>query len=249
MLTLTTYRLTPYIPPGESFGSNTEPGSEWLRNTLNRLMVLHRPQLRQMGIDTSLFHNHSEISGATLTTYPLILYQHTGGQFLVSGLNAGAEALNALAQVCKGPVMVSSSLVVTLTKELQQKVEPTVGPQMINYVIGSYLAFDSRTFALYKAAKAASKIELLEATLRKHITNDLCKHLELKPLDIETEVYEITGITTVMVRQRSHLAFDISFGLNLSLPDYLALGHFKAFGYGVMKRGQGHPPVPKIEMM
>lgn len=239
MLTILTYQLKPYLLVGEPLEPLLKPGAEWLRDIVNMLMVRHREHLTKAGIDTSIFHNHDEKTSHTLPPYPRILYQNHNGIFLVTGINEGAVALAALAAFYPQPVSVGHKLFVGFAPYRVQESGIVKTESPITYKISNYLALDQKTHKEYQAATAIQKLQLLEGRLLKHLVADLFHYLHIDIPEPRLELLDMlsSGQRSLTYRSHHYLAFNMVFGLDVQLPDFLALGNGKAFGYGVIERG------------
>ncbi|MCX6266917.1 MAG: CRISPR-associated endonuclease Cas6 [Bacteroidetes bacterium] len=238
MISMITYRITPFLNLGEPREPYHIPGAEWLRDAVKGLMHPNSAELKSSGVDTSLFHNHNEQTSHNKPGYPLIIYHYTGGQFLVTGINEGAFALAQLMTLYHEPVRVSNQLLVSFSRfrEVNQEIEATLVP--INYTITNYLALNSEIHREYEASAPRSKITILEDAIHKHIGKDLFKHLGI---DMAVSEINLTALPEVSPHRQTYknhhyLSFNLRFSACLKLPDYLALGNGKAFGYGILEK-------------
>jgi len=239
MISLTTYRINPYLnlfEPAEPF---FKPGSEWVRDAVKGLMHPNSDKLRSKGVATSLFHNHDEKTSLNKPDYPLIIYHYTGGQFFVTGINEGAFAINELTALFPGPVKVNQQpMVVSFSKvkSSNQEIEAVSDP--VTYQIHNYLALNAGIHQEYEAADALRKIAMLEEAIRKHLEKDLFKYLGIDLPVPEIKLLEIPFINPKRQTYKNHhyFSFNLKFSVNLLLPSYLALGNGKAFGYGILEQ-------------
>lgn len=241
MIKLLTYQVKPYLLLGESAESYLKPNAEWIRDMVNQLMVRHRQHLVKAGVDTSLFHNHDEASSHTLTTYPRIIYQNNNGFFMVTGINQGAAALSELFGLYPQPVAAGKTMMVSFVPYRSLETEMVKTGEMIRYAIHNYLALDAKTHKQYADSTAAQKISLLEDTILKHLTGDLFHYLDVVVDEPAVEIVEMLNNEPRSMTYKNHhyLSFNLVFAANVLLPDFVALGNGKAFGYGMIERVNG----------
>jgi len=238
MIKLLSYQVNPFLLLGESTEPYLKPNAEWIRDIVNQLMVRHRGHLVKAGVDTSIFHNHDEARSHTLPPYPRILYQNNNGIFLVTGINQGADALAELLGFYREPVYAGKKMMVSFSPYSNRETDIVKTDGMITYSIGNYLALDMKTHKQYINATAVQKILLLENTLIKHLLNDLFHYLEVDVDELTVEILEMPAKEQRSMTYKNHhyLAFNLIFAANVLLPDFVALGNGKAFGYGIIKR-------------
>lgn len=238
MIKIITYQIKPYLLIGQAVEPFLKPGADWLRDVINQLMRHHRPQLVNAGIDTSIFHNHDEKTSHTMSPYPRIVYQNHNGLFLVSGISEGEAALSALSAFCQQPAAVGAHMMVHFSQYRIQETEIVHTEHRNLYQINHYLALDQKTHKQYVEATAVQKIQLLERTLKKHLAGDLFLYLGVDIGDPVVEILEVLPAEPRMNTYKNHhyLSFNLVFSLDVELPDYVALGNGKAFGYGVITR-------------
>ncbi len=236
-ITLCTYRIIPYLKAGEPREPYYKPGSEWVRDAVKGLMHRYSTMLKKQAVDTSLFHNHDEQNSHNKPGYPLIIYHFTGGEFLVTGINEGAYALGQLMALYDEPVNVSQQLMVdfAIYKEIIQDIK--IADKPIAYNLHRYLALNSTVHKEFETAGAMRKIIMLEEAIIKHIDKDLFKYLTIDLPAPQVFLLDLPLIEPVRQTYKNHqyLSFNLKFSANLVLPDYLALGNGKAFGYGIIE--------------
>jgi hypothetical protein len=238
MLQVTTYQIKPYLLIGETPEKYVKPGTEWIRDTIKGLMHVKSEQLKQKGVDTSLFHNHNEANSNTLPAYPKIIYHHTNGQFLVTGINEGAFALHQLFTIYRNTIEINDQLKIGINRFSEEEIVISETLQPIMYQIHNYLALDSKTHKQYVEVPMTEKISMIEKTLHKHLTNDLFKYMGVSLPDIQVQVMDILKLDQKLLPYKAHfyLPFNLLFSLNANLPRYVALGSGKAFGYGIIEK-------------
>lgn len=238
MIKTITYQITPYLLLGTHTEAYIKPGTEWIRDVVKGLMHQNSKYLHQMGVDTSLFHNHNENTSQTLIRYPRILYHYTNGQFLVTGINEGASALQLLFSLFKYPVQYVEKIIVTFSLFKSEQIEIINSDSRHYYKINNWLALDAKTHKQYIEFSAAHKIELLNDTLFKHVKNDLFKYLDITLDDIKVEIFDFIKLDQKLLPYKNHfyLPFNLVFSTNFILPDFLSLGNGKAFGYGIIEQ-------------
>jgi hypothetical protein len=238
MLHSATYQLKPYLLIGEPAEKYIKPGTEWVRNAVKGLMHSKSGFLKGKGVRTELFHNHNELTGKTLTGYPKILYHYTNESFLVTGINEGATALGQLFELYPGMIRINGQLIIGISKTDDVTHDDLASGKVQLYRIKNYLPFNASTHKLYLAESLPGKMKLLEDTMKKHFRNDLFKFLEINVPELELKLIDILKLDQKRLSYKNHqyLPFDLVFSLNIDLPQYLALGNGKAFGYGIIER-------------
>ncbi|MCX6269640.1 MAG: hypothetical protein NTU44_00185 [Bacteroidetes bacterium] len=78
---------------------------------------------------------------------------------------------------------------------------------------------------------------MLEEAIRKHLEKDFFKYLSIEHKAADIALTELPLINPQRQTYKNHqyLSFNLSFSSNLLLPDYMALGNGKAFGYGILE--------------
>jgi hypothetical protein len=82
------------------------------------------------------------------------------------------------------------------------------------------------------------RIENLEERIRLQIQKDLANHFNLSIDGFSVNILEPgePGGISVSYEEHGYKAFTILFESNLILPEGIALGHGKAFGFGIIHR-------------
>jgi hypothetical protein len=238
MITITTYQIKPFLLIGETPEKYVKPGSEWIRDSIKGLMHDKSEQLKKQGVDTSLFHNHNEANSNTLPGYPKIIYHYTNGQFLVTGINEGAFALQQLFTSYRNMIDINDRLKVGISRFSHEETDIVQTEQPIIYQIHQYLALDSKTHKQYVGVPMTEKIQMIEKTLHKHLINDLFKYMGVSLPNIQVQLVDILKLDQKLLPYKAHfyLPFNLLFSLNANLPQFVALGSGKAFGYGIIEK-------------
>ena len=237
-ISLSTYRISPFVRVGEPIEPLYKPGSEWARDAVKGLMHLNSDLLKEKRVDTSLFHNHDELTSKTKPGYPLIIYHYNGGQFLVTGINEGAYAMDQLMALYHGPVVASSRLIVGFSAQppVVHEIEQKDHPQCYN--LYNYLALNSKIHKEFEQANAMQRIVMLEDAIAKHLEKDLFKYLNIELPTPQPILLDLPIIHSALHTYKNHqyLSFNLKFSVNISLPNYLPLGNGKAMGFGILEK-------------
>lgn len=238
MISMATYRITPFVNIGEPREPFYQPGAEWMRDAVKGLMHRHSAKLKQEDVDTSLFHNHNELTSHNKPGYPLIIYHCTGGQFFVTGINEGAYALARLMALYHEPVRVAGHLLVSFSKQKETAREIEATDQPVVYTLHNYLPLNAGVHREFEQAGPMRKILMLEEAIRKHLEKDLFKylHIDLPVTDVVLSDLPEINPRRQTYKNHQYLSFNLEFSARLALPDYLALGNGKAFGYGILEK-------------
>jgi hypothetical protein len=238
MLHVTTYQLKPYLLIGETPEKYVKPGTDWIRNAVKGLMHQKSAALKALGVQTQLFHNHDEQTGKTLAGYPKIIYHYTANKFLVTGIDEGAFALDKLFEQYPPLIRIGNDMIISAHPTDNQDVDVGIMPSARLFRVGNYLPFNSVTHKQYLAEPVAGKMQLLESTMIKHFQNDTFKFLDINVTGLEVKILDILKLDRKLLTYKNHqyLPFSLVFSLNINLPQYLAIGNGKAFGYGIIER-------------
>lgn len=238
MINTSTYQIKPYLLIGSRTEDFIKPGTEWIRDVVKGLMHQNSKYLHQKNVDTSLFHNHDEKTSQTLIRYPRIIYHYTNEKFFVTGINEGVIALQHLFDLFKYPVSYNDKIMVSFSIYKSEQIRIVLTEDTFQYKINNWLAMDSKTHKQYLALSACQKMQKLDETLHKHITNDLFKYLSITLEDIQVEIQDIVKFDQKLLSYKDHryLPFNLIFTTNFLLPDFLALGNGKVFGYGIIEQ-------------
>lgn len=182
-------------------------------------------------IQTDLFHNHKE--GAinrthTITRYPRILYQIADEKPILVGMDEGCRAVNLLYQLKKHKWNLD-------TNEALIPKRTNVGKSnsIRFYKLFSWLGLKEDTFRQYEQIlRLSDKIPILEIALSKNIYRFLQFSGNPDITEYSVFINEIHKSEFLKYKQFNLLAFDITFGCNLILPDNIGLGKACSHGFG-----------------
>jgi len=215
-----------------------EYGGDWLRSVIIKVVERFRPKLEQQRIDCSLFHNHNESTGKTLIRYPLIIYHQIGQEFLITGIDAGAEALRILASVVRDFVPIDAHLVLRINRISDVAIDIGLTDNRIHYSLYNWLPLSQADMKEYSESPLTGKVAILERKLRNHIEDDFARFLNLPLKGVQVLIEDLIHFDTHRQQYKNHLymAFSLVFSANAQLPDLMTLGNGKAYGFGRVER-------------
>jgi len=232
MITIKTYCLEPYTT-GNTPTKNY--GTEWLRETVNKLMRDKRPELEAEGVDTSLFYNHAPETGQTRVSYPLVIYHLINGLFYLTGISEGAFAVEKLATQYQLPFAVGE----TVFKQFRNTKEggtynPGIVDQQRTYKLVEWRPIHHQQRNAFNQMSLVAKAAELNTRLEKHLTNELGKYLNIGFDGLKLEITDIDRVyePTLYKNRHPYPAFDIRFKANIALPPMITLGNHQALGFG-----------------
>lgn len=202
--------------------------------------------------ELSLFHNHSNDENAKeekLNRYPLIQYRIHDHKLSLVGINEGAEALRKLNRAGAWEKFLLDGKKCPL--EIKKEVEKAPCPvkflpkdKALLYKVHHYIPFNPENYPEYDSApNMQEKLKVLERVLSNQLLA-LCNGIGCRKPDnrrLQAFVYHIDRVSQAYIhyhdkngtKQRQPvLAFDLVFGVNVQLPDQLAIGRQVALGYG-----------------
>jgi len=200
---------------------------KYIRQEVNTV----KDEFDRSNIPVDLFHNHVEgaaDSTNTITRYPRILYQILNERPILVGLNEGVEAITLLYNLRKSKWELPRNWI------LEPSIEKVQITELINYYqLTNWLGLKEDTYAAYcKLDKLSDKIPILENALKKNIIRFLQFSKEVDAIDFNVFIKEIHHAEFVRYKHFSLLAFDITFGCNLLLPNAIGLGKACSHGFG-----------------
>jgi hypothetical protein len=226
MITIKNYRLEPYLAANAPDGT---PSTEWLREAVNKLMRQKRDALEAAGADTSLFYNHDPATGRTRVGYPLVIYHCIDGVFFITGINKGAFALEKLAELTTDDV----GFKCFRNESAGGDFELGITSRSLSYSLIEWRPIHHKSREAFMQLSMTEKVKELNNRLKKHITNELGKYLNISMEGLKLEIDDITRVyEPVSYKKHKYPAFDIRFTANVSLPPMITLGNHQALGYG-----------------
>lgn len=193
------------------------------------------------GHQQDVFHNHSSEEDAGYHhRYPLIQYRVHEGHAAVLGINAGAEALDALHRARaweqfqlngrRRPLQVVQS-----TRDHGTGIQLLPPGVVATYRAYHYLPFSPDKYHAYKAQPSlVHKVQMLERMLTNHLVS--FGHGVGQPLPpeqpLQLVLQDIDRVKKVTAMRHTAMAFDLVFSLNATLPEGIAIGRKTSIGFG-----------------
>lgn len=200
------------------------------------------------GKEHDLFHNHDNSKGDPAgyhQRYPLIQYRVQAGQASVFALNEGAEALEQLHR--SGAFdrfeMNGRAMPLQVAHRIRERgLEVSVTDQFRSYRIHGYLPFSNESYHKYRELYALrDRVALLERLLRNHVVAfAFGLGVELpRENPVRVVLVDFINVRKVTFKQQRMMVFDLVFGVNVDLPEGIALGRKTAFGFGTLTPWNG----------
>ncbi|MEO1054712.1 MAG: CRISPR-associated endonuclease Cas6 [Bacteroidota bacterium] len=215
-------------------------------------VMQHKPVFEAAGVNTEIFHNHKEqvavLEGGEdplppgadrFYDYPLVQYKVRHRKAGILGIGKGAQAIQLWLSMAGEHLTVDGqevSLDVKYHHHSQWK--PGLLEEVKFYRINKWLPFNKKNYDLWRQSpRLTDKVKLMEKVIWGHLFHlgqgleiDIPKDgLELYMSTIDLQTYQDSfGI--------KKLAFDITFGTNLNLPDEIGLGQNVSIGFGKVQR-------------
>jgi hypothetical protein len=205
---------------------------------INQLYNSNKARLHKAGVRTELFHNHDELTSATRTLYPLIIYHYLNTGFYVTGINEGAVALKELLEPYERAVDINKNFLLKFELAFSEEREVKNSDTEQRYRLVDWLPLKSDSFKRYQTLTLIEKIGFLEGQLIKHITNDFGKFLDLDLSGTRVKILAVDNLKRSSLPYKSHdyQPFSFEFSVNVDLPGFITLGNGKAFGFGRVEK-------------
>lgn len=190
----------------------------------------------KVGKDESLFHNH--IDDKFVYSYPLIQYKIIQKKAGIIGIASGAENIYKIFEKGSSEISIGEkSFPLTLDQMNLKTVTLQVWDTLFNYRIKNWIGLKSENFKKYQELEGlAEKTQFLEKVLTGNIIT-MAKGLDWtidKP--IEVKITDLKSQKMIKYKNMAHLAMDLEFKCNVSLPDYIGLGKGPSQGFGVVTK-------------
>ena len=194
--------------------------------------------LESEGVEVSIFHNHDEATGKTLIRYPLIIYHHIGNEFFITGIDAGAKALQLLMEKANGFFPINQQLVLSIKLIKDEWLDVTLTDKPVRYSLIDWLPISQADMKEHSESPLSGKITILERKLKTHLEDDFGKYLDLPLKGIQVRIEDLLHFDTqrLFYKNHSYLAFSLIFSCNANLPSFITLGNGKAYGYGRIEK-------------
>ncbi|MEI6885549.1 MAG: CRISPR-associated endonuclease Cas6 [Bacteroidota bacterium] len=236
MINVLTYAVKPYFLHGQPLPFQSRNATEWLRMIVNQLYNTNKARLRRMGINTELFHNHSELTNEPKVRYPLVIYHYFISRFFVTGINEGKDALKELLDPIFEFAEIDKNFLLKFEQIKEEKLEIVNSNMMYQYTLTNWLSqeINTKQHKQFLALPLNEKIKQLETILLKHITIDFGRFLNLHLSETQLSIHSIDDLKRNSIPYKTHeyQPFSIEFHANINLPDFITLGNGKAFGFG-----------------
>ena len=247
MVLIRRVKISLYFKYGENTEAIGKPGAEWLRNAVSRVLGLKNNSINMLAFDRSVFFNEDPKTHKGRNSYPLVLFHHLNHSFFLTGLNEGAQMLEKMFQECNKPVQLDSKTMIHFDLQAEEQHDIRTSVKRQSYFIRQWIPFKQAEYdaMITNVSDIKGKISNLEERIQLQIIKDLSNHLKLQLKTPEIRITDIDILVGKRVSYEAHEYFGFSpvFNTNLLLPDYIGLGHGKAFGFGIIQRVANVKPV------
>ncbi|HHG83355.1 MAG TPA: hypothetical protein ENJ82_01295 [Bacteroidetes bacterium] len=198
------------------------------------------------GLRHDVFHNHDNDFKSPQfykNRYPLVQYRVSEGRAAIFGCNEGATALEALQKSGRFAAfeMRGQHRPLHIAERVQDRgFAPQVLPQgqFQAYQVKGYLPFKPEKYQAYQATEALSgRIAMLERLLCNHIVAfayGIGWKLPQSPR-LQVQLYAIDQVHRTTIENRPRTNFDLTFGVNATLPAAIGIGQKTAYGFGQLE--------------
>jgi len=236
-----------YFKYGENAETVGKPGAEWLRNAISRILGLNDTSINMKAFDRSVFFNEDLKTRKGRNSYPLILFHHLDHSFFLTGLNEGAQMLEGMFQGCKNPVKLDSKTMILFDLQQRMQYDVKTSEEKQNYLLRHWIPFKQTEYdeKIESGKDIKEKISNLEERIQLQIIKDFSNHLKLQMEAPKIRITNIDTLTGNRVGYEGHdyYCFSPVFEMKLLFPEYIGLGHGKAFGFGVIQKVGNMKPV------
>lgn len=192
--------------------------------------------IAKVGLENLLFHQHLP-DGGFINKYPLIQYKNIRHSPAIFCVEAGVDEIHKLFGQKNWEIRVGENNIVLKVDQLDLKtLTLNVWDKRFSYTISKWQALNSDNYKRYKELEGlADRLNFLEGILKANILS-FAKAIEWnieKPIDLK-----IKNITSEKIAKHKDIkvqVFDIEFGCNVFLPNYIGLGKGAALGFGVVR--------------
>ena len=199
---------------------------------MHELPLFRGAVIRLTGGD-SVWHNHGD--DALQYRYPLIQYKRIGGRAAVFAIGDGVEHLGGLLNAGTSSIWLGDrECNFTVDRLLPGNTFIQTWQHEFHYHLRKWLPLNSENYARYQATgSVAEHAIMLEDILTANMLS-MCKGLGITvEKTIECAITHIDEPRKVYYKGTPMMSFDVEFGTNMSLPDYIGLGKGVSLGHGV----------------
>lgn len=183
-----------------------------------------------------LLHQHRE-NGKLNYCYPLIQYKIINNEYLIIGIQEGAELLTNL-DLASRTLSLEKQKYTILTEEIEfyHILIKVIDPLQRYHFITPWVALNEKNYEKYQRLGSwAKKRELLEKILVGNIIS-MSKGLGYTvPAPIEANIIKIREVQTSL-KGTPMLGFLGTFSVNFQIPDYWGIGKSVSRGFGTVKK-------------
>jgi hypothetical protein len=228
-----------YVRQGESLPFLVTPGAEWLRNVISQILGFKENGLDMTAFNRYVFFNEDPKTQKGKNSYPLVLFQHVGNEFTLTGFDDGAKMLAKIFKAPQELFYFNKNIVVRFIAKPAVQFEIKASETVQTYRLLDWIPFKMTEYKEKMEGCRGIKEQLthLEERIRLQIMKDFANHFSLNIEEPEIRILDINTRKGAPVFYEEHefRSFSPVFETKLSLPDDIGLGHGKAFGFGILR--------------
>lgn len=187
----------------------------------------------------TLFHNHDERGpGGVVYRYPAIQYKRIGRDALIVCVDEGVDEIHQLFQQPNWELHLNGRpLTLTVADLRLNQYTLQAWEHSFRYELTDWLALNETNYARYQHTPALSdRIEMLERILTGNILSmakGLGWHIDR---EVRVRITRLEPLRWLRYKGQRLAGFDLEFGTNVFLPDWIGLGKGVSIGFGVVRR-------------
>jgi hypothetical protein len=191
--------------------------------------------IEKVGREHVLFHHHDPEKGL-LYQYPVIQYKSIRRRPSLLCLGEGVDEIHKFFGLRSWDVTIQGEKHQLKIHRLDlNNITVNVWEKTFHYSIQNWLALNAENYRRFQETDSLTeRVQLLERLLTGNMLSfakGIEWHIE-RPVKVQIE--EISGQKTIRYKGTPLLAFDVKFGCNIYLPDYLGLGKSASHGFGMI---------------
>lgn len=191
-----------------------------------------------VGSEADLFHQHvpqAEEAGGLRWEYPLIQYAVCRGRAMITGMEAGADALRQRLLPVLGDTLTFAGQPHHISgfsvQERQEALQ--VREEMQPFTLQGWLALNDTNYALWKSVEEpALRMGVLSSALTGHLRAFAQRVGFSEYKEIEARIEAVDNQKKVRWHGVDLLRFDVQAVSNLLPPEGIGIGRAAAFGFG-----------------
>lgn len=183
-----------------------------------------------------LFHNHD---GTSLRySYPLIQYKRIGGRAAITCIGKGIDAMEELFVNANYTLKIGRREVDLKIESIKaEDVDVSISPSPISYRIHEWLPLNEKHNKQFHSTESiVERVRLLEQILTGNILS-LLKGLDIFiDFQLQSVITDFTIRSPIIYKHIKLTNVDLSFNVNINLPQQIGIGRHSSMGAGVLTK-------------